>query len=405
MKHKILCLGSAILLTVCTNFFVEASDNFSLHVQNAPLQQVLQSLAELSGKNVVIPGDLKGTVTASIDNVTPEEALNSLLLMNGLIIKNEGSTMIIYNAKSESDSAKTIKTFKLSYGKSNEIANELKNLTDNVQVASDVGTNSVIVNATPRAMSELEYIIKALDIPEKQVKVEAEVLAVNRSYAKDLGIEWQFKSLTGQAEQRNVYDKSSKTKTSYLKIPEDYAGISYGKSITGNPYTFFFQAKLNALLSNGKAKILAKPNVVTLNGRTAEILIGSKIPVLVEHMENGTKTTSIEYKDAGIKLTYTPNVSKNSEITADIIAEVSTPYLVPEMKAYRIVTRQAHTTVRLKSGDMLTIGGLIDKEEANNIRKVPVLGDIPILGKLFQTETESKEESEIIIIIRANILE
>ena len=343
--------------------------------------------------------------SASIDNVTPEEALNSLLLMNGLIIKNEGSTMIIYNAKSESDSAKTIKTFKLSYGKSNEIANELKNLTDNVQVASDVGTNSVIVNATPRAMSELEHIIKALDIPEKQVKVEAEVLAVNRSYAKDLGIDWQFKSLTGQAEQRNVYDKSSKTKTSYLKIPEDYAGISYGKSITGNPYTFFFQAKLNALLSDGKAKILAKPNVVTLNGRTAEILIGSKIPVLVEHMENGTKTTSIEYKDAGIKLTYTPNVSKNSEITADIIAEVSTPYLVPEMKAYRIVTRQAHTTVRLKSGDMLTIGGLIDKEEANNIRKVPVLGDIPILGKLFQTETESKEESEIIIIIRANILE
>ena len=405
MKHKILCLGSAILLTVCTNFFVEASDNFSLHVQNAPLQQVLRSLAELSGKNVVIPGDLKGTVTASIDNVTPEEALNSLLLMNGLIIKNEGSTMIIYNAKSESDSAKTIKTFKLSYGKSNEIANELKNLTDNVQVASDVGTNSVIVNATPRAMSELEHIIKALDIPEKQVKVEAEVLAVNRSYAKDLGIDWQFKSLTGQAEQRNVYDKSSKTKTSYLKIPEDYAGISYGKSITGNPYTFFFQAKLNALLSDGKAKILAKPNVVTLNGRTAEILIGSKIPVLVEHMENGTKTTSIEYKDVGIKLTYTPNVSKNSEITADIIAEVSTPYLVPEMKAYRIVTRQAHTTVRLKSGDMLTIGGLIDKEEANNIRKVPVLGDIPILGKLFQTETESKEESEIIIIIRANILE
>ena len=374
-------------------------------MQNAPLQQVLRSLAELSGKNVVIPGDLKGTVTASIDNVTPEEALNSLLLMNGLVIKNEGSTMIIYNAKSESDSAKTIKTFKLSYGKSNEIANELKNLTDNVQVASDVGTNSVIVNATPRAMSELEHIIKALDIPEKQVKVEAEVLAVNRSYAKDLGIDWQFKSLTGQAEQRNVYDKSSKTKTSYLKIPEDYAGISYGKSITGNPYTFFFQAKLNALLSDGKAKILAKPNVVTLNGRTAEILIGSKIPVLVEHMENGTKTTSIEYKDAGIKLTYTPNVSKNSEITADIIAEVSTPYLVPEMKAYRIVTRQAHTTVRLKSGDMLTIGGLIDKEEANNIRKVPVLGDIPILGKLFQTETESKEESEIIIIIRANILE
>lgn len=405
MKKVFLVALSILLLTTCQETVQASDSNFSLHVQKAPLQQVLRSLAELSGKNIILPGDLKETVTANLNNVTPEDALNALLLMNGLSLKKEGNTLIVYNAKIESESAKIIKTYKLSYGKSNEIANELQNLTGNMQIVSDIGTNTVVVSASPMTMANVERIIKELDTPEKQVKVEAEVLAVNRSYAKDLGIDWQFKSLTGTAIQKNVTEKNSKKKTSYLEVPQDFAGISYGKSITGNPYTFFFQAKLNALLSDGKAKILAKPNVVTLNGRTAEILIGSKIPVLVERLENGTKTTSIEYKDAGIKLTYTPHISTSSDITADIVAEVSTPYLVPEMKAYRIVTRQAHTMVRLKSGDMLTIGGLIDKEESDNIRKIPILGDIPILGKLFQTRTESKEESEIIIVIRANILE
>lgn len=405
MKEVFLVALSILLLTTCQGTVRASDSNFSLHVQKAPLQQVLRSLAELSGKNIILPGDLKETVTANLNNVTPEDALNALLLMNGLSLKKEGNTLIVYNAKIESESAKIIKTYKLSYGKSNEIANELQNLTGNIQIVSDIGTNTVVVSASPMTMANVERIIKELDTPEKQVKVEAEVLAVNRSYAKDLGIDWQFKSLTGTAIQKNVTEKNSKKKTSYLEVPQDFAGISYGKSITGNPYTFFFQAKLNALLSDGKAKTLAKPNVVTLNGRTAEILIGSKIPVLVERLENGTKTTSIEYKDAGIKLTYTPHISTSSDITADIVAEVSTPYLVPEMKAYRIVTRQAHTMVRLKSGDMLTIGGLIDKEESDNIRKIPILGDIPILGKLFQTRTESKEESEIIIVIRANILE
>ena len=126
--------------------------------------------------------------------------------------------------------------------------------------------------------------------------------------------------------------------------------------------------------------------------------------MIVEHMENGVKTTATEYKDAGIKLTYTPIISRNHEITADVHAEVSTPYLVPEMKAYRIITRSANTMVRLKSGDMITIGGLIDKEQAKTMRKVPILGDIPLLGRLFQSHSTTTDESEIVIVIKANIV-
>ena len=274
---------------------------------------------------------------------------------------------------------------------------------------------------------QAESVIRALDVPEKQVKVEAAVIAVNKSFTKELGVDWDFKSLTGSAdynrdswtEQQYVtnddgtikYDSDGNPKMRNISksgwevtVPDGYVGISYGKSVSGHPYTFFFQAKLNALVTKGKAKVLAKPNVVTMNGRKAEILIGSKIPVIVEHMENGVKTTATEYKDAGIKLTYTPIISENDEITADVNAEVSTPYLVPEMKAYRIITRSANTMVRLQSGEDLVIGGLIDKEEGRTFRKVPILGDIPILGKLFQSKSHTSDESEIIIIVRADII-
>lgn len=374
----------------------------SLHVNKAPCTEILRSLAEMTGKNIVFSGTITETVTADLDKVTPEEAISSILASCGLAGRTEGSTLIVFNSKME------------------------KNAGDHVTY--NKSANTVIVKGTPFELMQAESLIRELDVPEKQVKVEAEVVAVNKTYAKELGIDWDFKSLTGSAS----YDRTSWTEQHYVtdssgnvlydsdgnprirnvehdgwdvSTPEGYAGISYGKSLSGHPYTFFFQAKLNALISEGKAKVLAKPNVVTMNGRKAEILIGSKIPVIVEHLENGVQTTATEYKDAGIKLTYTPLISRKNEITADVNAEVSTPYLVPEMRAYRIITRSANTMVRLKSGDMITIGGLIDKEESRTFRKVPILGDIPILGKLFQSRGKSIDESEIVIMIRAEILE
>lgn len=401
--------------------------NFSLHVSGAPAREVIRTLAEMTGRNLVFSGDLSETVTASLDHVTPEEALTSVLASCGLSSRTEGSTLIVFNSKLEKNAVPGTRAFRLSYADAEEVAEGLGKVMEKGKVTFSPSANTVIISGTPRELMQAESLVKALDVPEKQVKVEAEVVAVNKSYAKDLGIDWDFKSLTGSAsydrdswsEQRYVtddsgnilYDSDGNPRIRNIErngwdvtIPEGYAGISYGRSLAGHPYTFFFQAKLNALVTRGKAKVLARPSVVTMNGRKAEILIGSRIPVIVEHMENGVKTTATEYKDAGIKLTYTPIISRNDDITADVHAEVATPYLVPEMKAYRIITRSANTMVRLKSGDMLTIGGLIDKEQAKTMRKVPILGDIPLLGRLFQSHSTSTEESEIVIVIKADIV-
>lgn len=390
------------------------------------MKEVLQNLADMAEKNIVFSGNLDGTVTAHLDQVTPEEALRVVIQSQGLAATESGPALIVYSGTMK-NAATAAESVRLSYADAAEASESLKGLSDDLDVSANPGANSVILSGSADQILQAKQVLAALDQPEKQVKVEAEVLAVNTSDAKELGIDWDFQSLTGSAEYSretwseqvpvtdddgNIkYDDDGYPKTRYREysgwkttIPSGYAGISYGKSISGHPYTFFFQAKLNALISQGKAKVLAKPNVVTMNGRKAEILIGSKIPVIVEHLDNGVRTTSTEYKDAGIKLSYTPRISQKDEITATVSAEVSTPYLVPEMKAYRIITRQADTMVRLKSGDEIVIGGLIDKETSTIFRKVPILGDIPILGKLFQSKKTSVEESEIIIVIRAELV-
>lgn len=414
------------LLCALTPCAAEA-ETISLHMDQASVQEVLRNLAEMSGQNLIFAGGLEGTVTAHLDGVTPEEALQAVIRAQGLAVGKEGETLILYDGR-QTDKAVSARAFKLSYADASEVADSLKEVGREAEVSADAGSNSVIVSGTAVQLMQARDVIGMLDRPEKQVKVEAEVLAVNTSDAKELGIDWDFRSLTGSAdysreswseqipvtdEDGNIkYDDDGYPRTRYREhsgwradLPAGYAGISYGRSVSGHPYTFFFQAKLNALISKGKARVLAKPNVVTMNGRKAEILIGSRIPVIVEHMENGVKTTATEYRDAGIKLSYTPRISSKDEITATVRAEVSTPYLVPEMKAYRIITRQADTLVRLRSGEELVIGGLIDKETVYSFRKVPILGDIPLLGKLFQSKSTSVEESEIIIIIRANLID
>ncbi len=399
---------------------IENQPSFSLHVKNAPVHGVLQSLAELTHKNIIFSGTLSSVVTADIDHVTPEEAMEFVLASSGLSAKIDERNIIIFNETTEEKKKRIIRSYRLSYADAEEVAESLNHLSEDGRVSYNRTANAIFVSGTPLELMQTEELLHHIDIPEKQVKIEAEVIAVNRSQAKELGIDWEFKPLTGSAgyhrenghKRQYVTDKDGNPRMKNIEhngwnisVPEGYAGISYGRSITGHPYTFFFQARLNALVSQGKARILAKPNVVTMNGKEAEILIGNKIPVLVEHVDNGVRTTTTEYRDAGIKLSYTSRISEKNEITAHINAEVSTPYLVPEMKAYRIITRQADTMVRLKSGDMLTIGGLIDKEESRTFRKIPVLGDIPLLGKLFQSRSKSLEESEIVIIIRADIVE
>jgi type IV pilus assembly protein PilQ len=187
---------------------------------------------------------------------------------------------------------------------------------------------------------------------------------------------------------------------------KNIGGVVKFGNLYGYPYEWYYKAKINALLTTDRANILAKPKITTINGKEAEINIGSQVPVKKSTTtSNGITDTSIEYKDVGIKLKYTPRINPDGYITAKIRAEVNA---VTEfntyVQAYTFTQKSAETNVRLKDGETMVIGGLIDKSDTRTINKVPILGEIPILGALFKNSNSSKVDKEVVIFLTAHIV-
>ena len=242
-------------------------------------------------------------------------------------------------------------------------------------------------------------MLALLDVELKQVSLEARILAIDKNASKNLGIEWFWSDAPQYPERSSngTYERNFDDTTGY--------GIfRFGKGPEGYPFEWYYGAKINALVTNGKAKILSRPNVTTIQGHEAIINVGSSVPVPITQTTNSTITTSIEYRDAGIILKYTPRINEDGTITATIHTEVSTPQYVEDLKAYRFNTRSADTVVTVRDGQPMIIGGLIGAEEEKSISKIPFLGDLPILGALFRSHKKSKSESELMIFLTAHVI-
>ena len=326
-----------------------------------------------------------------------------------------------------------------------------KNITRKDRVFINPEVNALILFGTPAEYERVKKLLDALDVELKQVSVEAKILAIDKNESKNLGVEWDWSSINGTYSFESRRNRSSESSDSYSNessrnrsaqfgrgrsSSEKYSTkdgnsnekekitqhnmanqsfdtnlfngtglIQFGRSLTsivGLNWTL--SAKINALVTDGKAKILSRPNVTTIQGREAVINVGSSVPVPTIQTTNSTVTNSVEYRDAGIILRYTPRINADGSITAQIHTEVSTPQFVEEVGAYRFNTRSADTTVTVKDGEPMIIGGLIGAEEAKSVSKIPFLGDLPILGALFRNHRKSKSESELIIFLTAKVL-
>lgn len=299
------------------------------------------------------------------------------------------------------------------------------------RLSIDKATNSLLFYGTDEEANKIAQMLASIDIPYQQVSVEAEIVAINKDASKNLGIEWEWskapRSVT-DIDYKEVtigYEKNSDgsykrdkdneqipIKTVISKGTRDTGMegnsipgvISFGRGPGGVPYEFYYSAKINALVTDGKANILARPNIQTMNGREAVINIGGQIPIPTVTMNDNTTMNTIEYKDTGIILRYTPQINPDGYITANVYTEVSSPVYVEDLKAYRFNKRSADTVVRLKDGETMVIGGLIGSEESKSYSKIPFLGDLPILGKFFSNHNNTKNESEVMVFLTARII-
>ena len=326
----------------------------SLSVKNASLREIAAALTKMSGKNVIADTKVQEPVTLQLENVSLHTALETLAAVQGLTYTENGSV-----------------------GK----------------LAADAGSNSLLFNGSPAEARKIKEALQTLDKTAQQVTLEAKILSISKSDEKNLGIQWNWDTLP-------QYNKEEHDNTaSPGNSAANTAGKGHLRLWRGTGAQFQFSATLNALITSGKAKVLATPSLITLPGKEASIFIGSHIPVITEKHNNGESTYSTEYVDAGIKLKYTPIVSDDGYITSAVHTEVSTPTLISELKNYRINSRTADTNVRMRNGETLVIGGLISEEEQKQLQQIPFLSKIPLLGFLFKNHYRSKSKTEVIMLL------
>lgn len=429
---KYLILLIVILGIICSNI-ISASAN-ELEAVDVDIRNLLTSIALANNLNIVISDEVQGNVSVKLSNINAQDMIKIIVANNNYTYQFKDN--VIYISKGDKDI--NLYTVQINYLELDKIAQTINlmltgNLNDKIddkdkktainnKVMIDESENTISFYGTLKQYEQIKNFLQEQDKPQKQVSLEAKVTAIQKDAAKDLGVSWEWSKLPQSPEHEITYDTvkhtvinedgSKEEITDYLPVDEvtrkwnddeNIPGvIRFGKGVDGYPYEFYYAAKIDALISDGKANILARPNITTIQGKEAVINIGSEVPVPTVSTTNSTTTTSIKYREAGIILKCTPRVNEDGIITVKVHTEVSSPMYVEDMKAYRFQKRSADTIVRLKDGQTMVIGGLIGSDEAKQMSKIPFLGDIPILGNLFKHIQKSKSDTEVMIFLTAH---
>lgn len=429
---KYLILLIVILGIICSNI-ISVSAN-ELEAVDVDIRNLLTSIALANNLNIVISDEVQGNVSVKLSNINAQDMIKIIAENNNYMYQFKDN--VIYISKGDKDI--NLYTVQINYLELDKIAQTINlmltgNLPDKIddkdkktainnKVMIDESENTISFYGTLKQYEQIKNFLQEQDKPQKQVSLEAKVTAIQKDAAKDLGVSWEWSKLPQSPEHEITYDTvkhtvinedgSKEEITDYLPVDEvtrkwnddeNIPGvIRFGKGVDGYPYEFYYAAKIDALISDGKANILARPNITTIQGKEAVINIGSEVPVPTVSTTNSTTTTSIKYREAGIILKCTPRVNEDGIITVKVHTEVSSPMYVEDMKAYRFQKRSADTIVRLKDGQTMVIGGLIGSDEAKQMSKIPFLGDIPILGNLFKHIQKSKSDTEVMIFLTAH---
>lgn len=429
---KYLILLVVILGIICSNILSVSANE--LEAVDVDIRNLLTNIALANNLNIVISDEVQGNVSVKLSNINAQDMIKIIVANNNYTYQFKDN--VIYISKGDKDI--NLYTVQINYLELDKIAQTINlmltgNLPDKIddkdkktainnKVMIDESENTISFYGTLKQYEQIKNFLQEQDKPQKQVSLEAKVTAIQKDAAKDLGVSWEWSKLPQSPEHEITYDTvkhtvinedgSKEEITDYLPVDEvtrkwnddeNIPGvIRFGKGVDGYPYEFYYAAKIDALISDGKANILARPNITTIQGKEAVINIGSEVPVPTVSTTNSTTTTSIKYREAGIILKCTPRVNEDGIITVKVHTEVSSPMYVEDMKAYRFQKRSADTIVRLKDGQTMVIGGLIGSDEAKQMSKIPFLGDIPILGNLFKHIQKSKSDTEVMIFLTAH---
>ncbi|CAD6546994.1 Type 3 secretion system secretin [Paraburkholderia sabiae] len=395
--------------------------------KDAPLKQVFDVISRSAGLNFLFDKDVKTDQRTSIylRNSTIEAAVRYVLATNQLSqqVLDENTVLIYPNtpAKLKDYQELAVRTFFLSNADAKTVANTLKTIVKSHDVVADEKLNVVIVRDTPDAIRMAEKLVALEDVPEPEVMLEVEVLEVQRNSMQDLGIAWPssvtftptaagsaFNAITsGGGSSGSSYGSSYSSSGSGTSPALSLHDLLNQTSRTVGVSTI--QATVNANRQDSNAKLLTNPRIRVRNHEKAKILIGERVPNITSTATStGFVSQSINYLDIGLTLNVEPTIYLDDTVGIKVSLEVSS--LLNQITgssgttAYEIGTRTASTVLQLKNGETDVLAGLIDSQERTSGNKIPGLGQLPVLGRLFGATTDDDKNTEIVLSITPHLV-
>ncbi len=392
----------------------------TLDADDAFLPSILTILADKSGFNIVTgPGvNIKERISVHLKDTPIEEAINLVVRAAGLSYEIVGNSFLVADAEAlETEIGLSAHVIELQYTNATEVKDLLQDLTEKVQV--DTAGNRILILASPKVIADIKNIVKNVDKPASQILLEARLIEIATDDLDEIGIDWEKLSrlTTILAESPLVKQGYQATGASRPPQESDFGGdlpnlgelpekYSFEK-VEGFDNLFQFSRQLNAfditldfLMKRNKAKVLAHAQLTTLNNREATILIGETLRFAVSSRENAIIVTD----SVGIKLHITPTINSDGYITVKVNPEVSSIVELVQGLYPRKKIRTASTTVLVKDGQQIFIGGLLSIDDSKVNYHMPLFSNIPIIGRLFTHTYYSTRKTDLLIQITPRIV-
>lgn len=375
----------------------------TIEFKDAPINSVLDSISKIAGVNFILDKEVRADLRANlfVRDARIEDVIRFILVANQLDQRTLNvNTLYIYPntpQKQKDFQELQIKNFYLVNASAKAVATMLKGMIKTKDIYVDEKLNLIMMRDTPEAIRVAERLVAAQDIAEPEVMLEVEVLEVGSNVLDNIGIQYPSQASLSMVGAAGIAGSATLDEVRS-------GGTSLGRVTLSDPAFI-----VNMLHQNGDTNLLANPRIRVKNHEKANVHIGDKLPVITStSTSTGFVSQSITYLDVGLKLEVEPTVYLDNEVGIKVGLEVSS--ISKQIQntngslTYQIGTRTASTVLRLKDGETQILAGLINKEDRKSANSVPILGQIPILGRLFSTHSDSTSKTEVVLLITPRVV-
>lgn len=400
-----------------------AGEKLSLNFQNVEVRSVLQVLADFTGLNIITSDSVSGNLTLRLKDVPWDQALDIIMRSKGLDMRKEGNVVWIaprdelatreklaLESRSQIADLEPTQTesFQLNYQKAADVQALLSNATQRIlskrgSAVVDARTNQVFVQDTPSRLEDVRRLIRVIDVPVRQVMIEARIVEASDTFSRNLGARLSYNDTTtnqiglplnGSNPLRLGVGASSTT-----PAIGSTAGL-LNLVLFNNKQTRFLNLELSALQADGKGKIISSPRVITANQNEATIEQGTEIPY---QQASSSGATTVSFKKATLSLKVKPQVTPDDNVIMTLKINKDSRG-TETLSGPAIDTKQVSTEVLVENGGTVVLGGIYSSEESSTTTKTPVLGDLPYVGFLFKSNRKLDERRELLVFITPKIL-